>query len=655
MYKLNSSNIAFETDGKAGAFSAGGAGLKTTDGSDFFRLHLDDDMNRELTVYGKEQTGTVISTENGLDIVYDSLLAEDGRRFNINFTVHIKKGEKGLVFSSTVKNTDDVRVNEVQVPFVDLNRVNSDEREEDILLMPFGLGEKTKNPWETIQKNCHTEYFASDYNEIWKCHSYPFPLSMGWFGVKSGNKFLYLGKHDNGLKTCSLVAGTGPRHTKDRLILTVSNYPAVIKGEEITTGETVLSMFDNWEEGSDFYSSYARQNWYKPSLKPGWVTNTTGFQRIIMKHQYGEIYFKYKDLVNVFKDGLKYGIKLLLVFGWWKGRFDNGYPEYEIDPELGGKEELFKAIDEINSLGGYVSLYGQGVLLDVSADYYKKIGYKISRKDIDLNEYREFYMFSNNGTLLKTFGYKTFASACQATDEWQNKLVEIANMQLEYKTNMIFFDQVGGHIPKVCFDTTHKHKNRIDDESKYRRENLKKIMDLCDREHAFGTENTVDMFSPFVHFHHGHMTGTWFSDRAFPQMFLTTFPEEIISNRLLHDDREDMYIQLNYAFTYGLVFDVSIYRARKTTIRSFPKYGEYVKYLIDKKREYKDYFYGGKRVHGKDIKVPENICFQAYRKADGTGLMYTLWNNSDNCVSFEVSGSKVTLKAQEVTCLETEK
>ena len=79
---------------------------------------------------------------------------------------------------------------------------------------------------------------------------------------------------------------------------------------------------------------------------------------------------------------------MILLFAWWKEGMDNGYPNYEPDPALGGTEKLKKAITEINSLGGIVILYANGHLIDVSTDFYKKAGIKYTMKDIEKNESR---------------------------------------------------------------------------------------------------------------------------------------------------------------------------------------------------------------------------------------------------------------------------
>ncbi len=651
--ELKSKNLNFSIKDNKVFWSSDTAILKSTQNSDLFRMHLDDDMNKELTVFGKDQTIAKVETmADGLDIYYNKIVAEDNREFDIEYIVHIRKSGDGFDFTSTVKNNSDVRINEIQVPFIELNTIADDAKENDTLYMPMGLGQRIENPWETIQKTCHTEYFAADYNEIWYYISYPFPASMGWYGVESDGYFFYVGRHDTGFKTCALGIGTGERREKNnRLCFTISNYPVATKGETITTGVTHVALLDGtWAKGSEVYSTWANSTWFVPTNKPLWVRELTGWQRIILKHQYGETYFKYKDLVDLYKQGEKYGIKMLLVFGWWKGRFDNGYPIYEIDPEMGGEEELLKAIDEIHKMGGKVVLYAQGVLLDVNTDYYKEVGHKIARKNIEGVPYQEQYQFSNNGSMLKLFGYKTFASACQATDEWKNKLLEVGKMVLSLNSDSLFFDQVAGHIPKLCFDTTHKHKNRVDDESVYRQENLKDMLDLCSGDVAFGSENTVDAFCPELHFHHGHMTGAWYSKDAFPQLFKTTFPDEIISNRLLHDAREDYVVQLNYAFTYGLIFDISIYRGRKVALGEFPQYGEYVKKILDLKEQYKDFFYHGQMVNGYELTLPEGIISQAFKNNSGE-IMYTVWNNTDEAKTIEILNQKITLKSQDITCV----
>lgn len=618
--------------------------LKTDDSGDFFRIMLDDGVYRELTVKAKDQSSPIVSHKNNeLNIEYKNLKAVDGKIYSVGLLLIIKKDKNGFSFNATVKNNDKtVRVNELQYPCFSFSSLFSNQKETDALLVPEGLGRKIENPWTYAKEKCHTEYFAAEYNEI-SYHqpyamTYPFPLSMSWFGVQSNGKFLCLARLDERFRTCALNLFNTPRHCDDRVILSVSQYPAVLCGESISVGESHLEVFDNgWRDAAAFYGEWAKK-WYKPYDKPDWVKNLSGWERVTLRHQYGEIYYKYTDLFKIWQNCKAAGLDGILIFGWWKGGMDNKYPIYEIDDELGGEKELKKAIADIRADGGRVLLYSQGVLIDTASDYYKGIGKSVARKDIDGNTYKEFYKFSNDGTLLNGFGYKTFASACQASDDWKKHLLEIGKYKLSFNPDCIFYDQVGGHLPKPCFDKTHKHGNRIDDEAVYRRENLDAIHSLLTGEQVAGTENTVDCFSQYFQFHHGHMCGTCFSDEAFPQMFRQTFPEEIVSNRLLHDDRDDMQEQLNYAFVNGLILDVCIYRGRIKILCDLPKYFDAVKKLLAVKRKYSEFFYGGKYELTEDYILPKDVYVGEYHSNGKVG--FAVWNNSDK-------QEKVTLKGND--------
>lgn len=654
MYTLNCGKLNYTFDDKNNAVSLSYVNslLKTINNADYFRLMLDDGEYRELTVNGAMQTPSTISfDDDALTVVYNNLTAVNGKSYAVELTLTVEKDGDGLIFNAKIKNDDhNIRVNEIQYPYFSFSSLFAADKSQDEMIVPDGLGRKIKNIWTYARDNCHTEYMSADYNQVNYSRpyllTYPFPLSMSWFGAISDEKFLFLGRLDNQFRTCALNLYNSPRRKSDEIILSVSQYPAVVSGECIEVGQSRLEIFEEgWRAAADYYAKWAQNDWYKPYAKPSWVKNLSGWQRVILRHQYGEIFFYYRDLLRIWKDCKAVGLDGLLIFGWWKGGMDNRYPSYEPDDELGGAEELKKAIADIKADGGKVLLYSNGVLIDTATDYYEKIGQKVCRKDIDGNEYREFYKFSNDGTLLDGFGYKTFVSACQATDEWRRHLIEIGKYKLSYDPDCIFFDQVGGHLPKPCFDKTHKHGNRIDSEAKYRRENLDAIHGLLSEDQAAGTENTVDCFSQYFQFHHGHMCGAWYSDEAFPQMFRQTFPYEIISNRLLHDDREDMQEQLNYAFVHGLILDVSIYRGRKKIIGDLPDYFNAVKKLLALKRKYSEFFYGGKYELTEDYVLPENVFLGEYHSDEKIG--FAIWNNTDEPITLLLKGNVFNVKEKE--------
>ncbi len=648
---MQHNKLQFKLNDKANRiiWSAKELPLKNQEKADFWRIYMDDDYCREILIPSSIQTGRIMEIPTGSDIVYESLMDETGRCFDVKLIIHLRQREEELEMWAEIENQDCARVNELQLPFIDLSVICQVEREKDVLYRSYGLGERMENPWKKLEQG-HTEYMAADYREIWEPLLYPRPSNMAWFGVESGGHFLYVGRHDLEFRTCVFNAGINPRNTDPRLILTICHYPLVQKGEKVACSHNIVCLQEgDWRNGSDIYGNWARNNWYVPADKPQWVKNFTGWQRIILRHQYGEVFWKYNDLLQVYKDGLKYGLDMLMIFGWWKGRFDNGYPLYEPDPALGGADELKKAIKDIQEIGGRVALYTNGVLMDVKSDFYKKIGSKISRKDIEGNEYLDHYRFANSGTILRTFGYKTFAEACQASDEWRDKLLDNGKVKLSFNPDSIFYDQIGGHHCWLCFDKTHKHGTRGDLDPKFRACNFKALREQLSGDKALGSETTVDIFSPYLDYHHGCDLGNWYSENGFPQMYLRTFPETIMTNRFIHDERSDYKRQLNYAFIMGYRFDVSIYRGRVIGIDGSKAYADHIKKLIDLKEQYHRFFYEGKFVVNTYYPLPENIIMTEYEYGNETLLVFMNKENT-SCI-FHAAGLNTTLEGDEVCCI----
>lgn len=150
---------------------------------------------------------------------------------------------------------------------------------------------------------------------------------------------------------------------------------------------------------------------------------------------------------------------------------------------------------------------------------------------------------------------------------------------------------------------------------------------------------------------HGCGNGNAYTDNAYPDLYLHTFPGLRITNRFLHDDKEGFRDHLNYAFVCGLIFDVCIYRGRVCGIAGLPDYANHVKYLTDIRAKYSRYFYHGNYETMYGEKVPEHIMSGKFRAADGSFIV-TFWNKSDSDAEFELYGKKITVKAKDVAVAE---
>lgn len=633
-FDANSNRLTFAGDGFTPAFC---------DAADFWRLHLDhcdNEKNRELGVYSHSQTPASVTTEDGvITVTYHEVTAEDGITYPIGlvFTVREKDGE--LDFAVEIDNRSAVRVNELQYPLAEFARIG-DDFANDVFYAPVGLGLRAPNPLSVAQR-AHAEYRGADYKNSWQFYRYPGMLSMPWCGIQSGGHYLcFARRNEDACRITSLGLGIGPREElTPRLLLAVSSYPAVISGEKLALdGYRVLLSDKDWRDAADAHRKWANETWLAPLvdgdgklIKKQSIRHMHGWQRIILKHQFGEIYHTYADLPRIYEDGARYGIRMILLFGWWKEGMDNGYPEYEPDEALGGADALRAAIREINEKGGQVVLYSNGQLIDVSSDFYRNGGWKYTQKNIEKVEYHSAYRFFGNGSMLRAWGLKTFCIACFGTEVWRNKLRGMKAKHLSLGSNGTFFDQFSapGHL---CFDDRHDHGNRIDLDPQQRVDIIRELREDLGEDEWFGSELVFDRISPLLDFSHGCGGGMNFVPNAYPCIFRYTFPEVVVSNRLVHDEKPGYTRELKYAFTYGMVFDVSLYRGRIDSIEDSPNYAALVARLIALREQYCDFFVDGK-FDLPSIDLPRGIWAAEFSLGERSIL--TVWNDTAEDLSLD--------------------
>ncbi len=622
--------IKFNTEGFSPVFRENG---------DFWRAHLDMGFaggNREMGVYSSMQdTPEVTESPDGMVIFYPCLKADDGSVHNISLTLTVKNEGDRLVFGANMENNSSVRFNELQYPFFDFLSLNG-ALKDDVLYLPNGLGRRIPDPHRYVE-TCHTEYMAADYKNIKALFEYPAALSMPWWGFQSGEYFMYMGCHNEECRWATFTMYCEPREQADSpyLCACISSYPVLDSGESIVYGDFVVAVREgDWRKGADIYKESASR-YLKPITRSDSVKRLNGWQRIIMKHQHGEIFHRYADLPRVYLEGKKYGIDMILLFAWWQEGMDNGYPNYQPDELLGGEQALRDAIKEINDMGGKVILYANGHIIDVATDYYRTEGYKYTMKDLEQNEYREFYMFSNNGTLL-THGHKCFVNGCHGTEEWRNKLYELERRHLSLGSNGTFFDQLCCAF-RLCFDSTHTHGKRIDLDGQLRTETVTEMRKMVDGDkYTFGTEGVMDRVSVQVDYVHGCGEAMTYTPKAYPYIFRYVFPDIPVSNRFLHDQCKDWEKHLNYAFVFGLIFDVALYRAQAKSIEVCHDYAVYVKKIIDLREPYRAFFTDG-AFDLPDMDIPAGVWAAKYTL--GGKSILAVWNDSGKTET--VCGEKI--------------
>ena len=128
----------------------------------------------------------------------------------------------------------------------------------------------------------------------------------------------------------------------------------------------------------------------------------------------------------------------------WHGEHDQDYPHYDICPEF---HDLMK---RLQSKDIKIIPYVNGRLWDTKdrgdEDWqYSKLALPATAKD----EKGEVYT--------SVFKKRLFAIMCPYTQVWQKQLLEVTDKVLDLGFNGLYWDQVAGASPVLCYDKTHGH------------------------------------------------------------------------------------------------------------------------------------------------------------------------------------------------------
>ena len=414
-------------------------------------------------------------------------------------------------------------------------------------------------------------YFASEHLFTQMAIGYPgATASTNCYAFCDEAEGLYVGCHQNSDEFTEHQV----RLYGDALECGMVRYPHLERGQRAGLCDFVLAPYaGTWHEAARRYRSWA-DSWFRPPDPPDWVRRLKGFQRIILKHQYGEIHYRYDDLPRIHADGVAAGLDAYLMFGWQKGGMDNNYPEYVPDPDLGGEQALKQGIAAFNDAGGKVFLYSNARLIDAASDYYRKTGHQISIKDHLGIEIREFYRFRGRGNFAGNFANRTFVKACPSSEQWYQLLCRIADRAFEHGCGSVFYDQMGsGEYP--CCDPSHGHPVPWMHTAGAKVGILQKLrahVKERDPEMGIGIELLSDraaQHADYIHSQWGAAGPTGFID-----WFRYTFPEIVLTDREIRDE-VDMERKVNHCLLKGLRTDAEVYRCRRT-VAATPRYAAYL-------------------------------------------------------------------------------
>jgi len=616
--------------------------------ADFWRLILDDGFRTEIGVFSHAQTGRVSKTETGIRIEYDKLLSAYGDEYDIYFRVDVQVQDDLLYFSPYIENNEmGLRVNECFCPLADFKFLCG-PKEQDRLYWPEGLGTRIDDPWRYM-KSLTKAYYQHNEWEIFQHLPYP-RASMSWFGVESGDNFLYVARYDEKMRYCFLTLRQTVHADPTNLMVGVNHMPMAKCGEKIQVAPTVIGLLDgDFRAGADRYKTWASSTFYRVPEKAPWVKTMPGWQRIIMRSQYGEDYYTADDLPEMYLAGAKYGIHTLFLFGWWKEGMDQMYPDYT-EPYPGAYQKLKENIQKVRDLGGRVILEMNCHFLDPKSDFYKQHGDEVKILDINGNEFRPNFVmggfvYPGVGDFRMRFGSKVFPIVCSCTERWRQQLMKQLELMQNMEPDCLFMDCYGACPYEPCFNERHEHGNRVDEEWVGHRIMFSDAQKYA-AEHntVLATEIITDIAASYNQFVHGlENVSLEPSSRAWPQMFRYTFPEVINTSRGIRHAEDDFRKQFKWSLAMGLRLDGELYVCRRT-IDDDPNYAQAIKEYCDVLDKYSGYMLTGTFTVRDHSIIPNCVKRAEYIHEDGKSILRVLYNISDEKVEL----SDVTLSPDEM-------
>lgn len=577
--------LVIDADGRLAEFRRVDDSHNYAGGDFLWRLYYRQGDRGDIEVRAGDNVPDIRVDASGraITLLYPTLRGETGD-ISARIEVRVELHGDDARWSATIANDDDrIALNELHFPLIGNAQLRSDE----VLITTEAGGRRYEDVRGTIRaftKQWPPYYTPQDEFQQWY-DTYPGRgAACNCYVLAGPSQGLYVASHEGGFTYTShqlrLYAG-------DRLELGMVKYPCLRAGQRFESGTYLVSPYrGSWHAAAAKYRAWA-DTWWTPPAPPRWVRRMNGWQRLILKHQFGEVYFPYRMLPEIDELGHGVGLDTIFMHGWHAHGHDNQYPDYVCGGGLGTEDEFRHAMRRLRERGSRSLLYVSGRLIDVGTDYYRTTGRHLAIKSSDGGEYREQYRFGGRGTFTNRFANRTFAAACPSQSAWLDELKRHADLAFDFGCASIFYDQMG-YAEFPCFDPSHGHPTPWMENGQARVGLLAALRSYVkgrDPEMGLGFEIFFDGAAQHGDYIHGHggtadtindwqRTGERPRPRGFIEFFRFAFPEVIISDRDVRDET-DLQWRINHAVLAGLRSDVEVHRCR-ALIDRYPRYQRYL-------------------------------------------------------------------------------
>ena len=444
----------------------------------------------------------------------------------------------------------------------------------------------------------------------------------------------YFGAHDNVARYKVIRLFERGKNGVSDVYAGLSHFPYVKPGESFEGSPVVLQFHDgDWvKAGREIYRPWFIDSFGLTSHEDDWMRQQSFYQMIMVMLPEGNINYRFKDIPQIARDGLQYGVTSLQIAGWQRGGHDNGYPYYEPDPRLGTYEDLEKAIAECHAMGVRVYFFVNIVVANLDTEWFK-------------TELKDCLQESAQGAYIGVgWGMGTLASRMYLTVPLMTVIdtsfPTVAEGHLKYFRRLAQIGADGIHIDKL-FPSALNFNPRSSfgpDQSGWEGAirlvgNISKECRAIQPDFRMSYECNWDRLLQYA-------PNTWWAVNM--SRAKEVFPElsEVIGLYQPYD-----YITLNNAVRNGYVIMVSPHHFTRTMAcpswRGLSEYIREVKVIRDKRADI--YFYGELVPPEKGVlldkeQLPEHLTWQTFRDIKTGHVGCILTNNGAETATVQVRG-----------------
>ncbi|MCM0646917.1 DUF6259 domain-containing protein [Clostridium swellfunianum] len=492
--------------------------IKQENDAEIFELTCIDFENKLYKVYPtKVESAEIIQKRNSETLRVKYLVNDD---FKVTTDISISQQSDLLNWSIAIDNNSN-KYDIVEILYPRIRGIYlGDTWEDDIIILPHHAGEKTINPYEEYKKPVFKNMWRAgvkeenfNYRELNYCGL----ASMTWMYYYDKNNGFYISSCDDEFPITALRFETS-NDINPWVGFAIRKYKKISRNESWNSKPYIMSInCKDWHWGAKIYRKWIDRYITMPE-NPEYLKDQCVLMNMYNFKRERQVQYSFSDIPYLFNYAKSFGIDHFFMAGWNRMGFDQNYPEYYPDLELGTSMDLHKGCQYIEDNNGISTFYINTRIFDVKSDYFNTLGKTMAIKD------------SKGNMIFEKYGDYEFTVSCPSDTLWQKYVIDTATWMIKaYGAKGIYLDQLGSAEPCTCYDYSHSHKDIGEFPQGYLKilKDIKAQINELNQDTFIMIENCGDIYGSYIW---GNLTWNGDVRDEFFNLYKYTFPEYVQIN-----------------------------------------------------------------------------------------------------------------------------